>query len=473
MKALESGNIGSVWRGFSLRLRLTFSFAVAATLLLLALLPAVYHLIRGQMLADLDRQLRIDWALIEAHLEKDPGGGVRWRSSSPATPASPGYAESWFDVWDGNKRLLDHWPARGGAVLHPPHLEASARPIPLDLRMEDGRPARALQKPTWIEGDEFILRVFRDESGNRATLRRILIGLAIGMPAVVLLAAVVGYLAAGRALRPVADMATEARKITSESLGHRLPNPNPHDELGQLATVFNQTLERLEASFESLRRFTSDASHEMRTPLTALRCVGEVALREPRDAAALRETISTMLEEGQRLQELTDTLLTLARVEGGRVSLQPESLKLDDLAREACESLEVLASEKKQTISLEAASSPVVLVDRLLLRHAILNLVHNAIRYSPPSTTIRVRTGSRNGEAILEVADEGPGIPIEHRERIFERFHRVDTARSRAEGGAGLGLAIAKLLVERNGGRIELDCPAEGGSCFRIVLPAG
>lgn len=455
-----------------LRLRLTFSFSAAATLLLLALLPAVYHLIRGQMVADLDRQLQIDWALIEAHLEKEPGGGVRWRASSPATPSSPGYAESWFDVWDGGNRLLEHWPARGGAIPHPPGPDASAKPVPLDLVMEDGRPARALQKPTRIDGGDFLLRVFRDESGNRATLRRILTGLAIGMPVAVLLAAVVGYLMAGRALRPVADMAVEARKITSESLATRLPNPNPHDELGQLATVFNQTLERLEASFDSLRRFTSDASHEMRTPLTALRCVGEVALREHRNADSLRETVSTMLEEAQRLQELTDTLLTLARVEGGRIVFEKENLRLDDLAREACESIEVLASEKKQTITLEAAGSPVVLVDRLLIRHAILNLIHNAIRYSPSESAIRVRSDKRKGEAILEVADEGPGIPAEHREKIFERFHRVDTARSRAEGGAGLGLAIAKLMVERNGGRIELECPPTGGSIFRIVLPA-
>lgn len=459
------------WKRLPLRLRLTFLFSAAATLILLALLPAVYQLIREQMVADMDRQLQIDWALIEAHLEKDSRGGVRWRASSPATPASPGYAESWFDVWKGSNRLLEHWPARGGAVPQPPDAAAPAKPIPLDLRMEDGRPARALQKPTRIDGSEFLLRVFRDESGNRATLRRILTGLAIGMPAAVLLAAVASYLLAGRALRPVADMAEEARQITSESLGNRLSNPNPHDELGQLATVFNHTLERLESSFDSLRRFTSDASHEMRTPLTALRCVGEVALREHREADSLRETISIMLEQAQRLQEMTETLLTLARVEGGRIVIRRESLRLGELAREACESIEVLASEKKQTISLEAAGDPLVQVDRLFMRHAILNLLHNAIRYSPPASPIRVHCRLRHGEAVLEVADMGPGIPPEHREKIFERFHRVDTARSRAEGGAGLGLAIAKLMVERNGGRIELECPPESGSIFRLVLP--
>jgi heavy metal sensor kinase len=460
------------WRRSPLRLRLTISFSIAATLVFLALLPAVYHLIRNRMLSDMDRQLRIDWALIEAHLEKDPGGGIRWRASSPATPQSPGYAESWFDVWSDEKCVLSHWPTHGGEVLHPPDPKHAAKPGFLTLPLNDGRPARTFQMPAEIDGGDVILRVFRDESGNRATLRRILLGLAVGMPAAVLLAAAIGFLMAGRALRPVAEMAAQARQITSESLGKRLPNPNPHDELGQLAGVFNETLQRLETSFDSLKRFTSDASHELRTPLTALRCVGEVALREERDAAALRETIATMLEEAQRLQDLADTLLTLARVESGRLPIHFENLSLDTLAREVCESLEVLAVEKNQRIEIDARCGKDIRADHVLLRQAAINLLHNAIRYSPPDTIIRVSTFTRGEEAILEVADQGPGIPPDHREKIFERFHRIDKARSRADGGTGLGLAIAKLFVEQHGGRIELECPASGGSCFRIVMPA-
>jgi heavy metal sensor kinase len=316
-----------------------------------------------------------------------------------------------------------------------------------------------------------ILRVFRDESPHRGTLRRILAGLALGMPVAVLLAGLAGYAMAGRTLRPVREMASAARRITSDSLGSRLPNPNPHDELGQLATVFNETLQRIESSFDALKRFTADASHELRTPLTALRSVGEVALREDRSADELRETIGSMLEEAQRLNDLADTLLLLARAESGRLPLQRERFALDDLIREACERLEVLAAEKNQRIEIATAPGISIEADRILLRQALTNLLHNAIRHGPADSPIMVRTAASGTGVLIEITDQGPGIPPEHRGKIFERFYRIDKARSRADGGTGLGLAIARLFVEQHGGRIELESPATGGNCFRIVLP--
>jgi heavy metal sensor kinase len=455
----------------SLRLRLAVSFTLVAGAILLAFLPVVYSLIRQQMSRDMDRQLRIDWALIEAHLEEDGQGGIQWRKSSPATPESAGYAESWFDVWAGNESLLNHWPDHGADAQQPPAPEQENSARFYSVPLNDGRPARTFQQPVTIDKRNVTLRVFRDESFHRATLRRILAGLALGVPVAVLFAGAAGYAMAGRALRPVGEMAAAARRITSDSLGSRLPNPNPGDELGQLATVFNDTLQRIESSFDALKRFTADASHELRTPLTALRSVGEVALREERSADELRDTIGSMLEEAQRLNDLTDTLLLLARAESGRMPLHRETLSLETLARDVCERLEVLALEKNHPIVITAAPGISLQADRVLLRQAVTNLLHNAIHHSPPETTIRVSSYSLDGAAVLEITDEGPGIPPEHRNRIFDRFHRVDKARSRADGGAGLGLAIAKLFVEQHGGRIELDCPAAGGSCFRIVLP--
>lgn len=463
------GVAGSWWQRRSLRLRLAVSFTLVASVILLALLPAVYSLIRRQMSADMDRRLRIDWALIEAHLEDDGQGGIQWRKSSPATPESPGYAESWFDVWDGKESLLKHWPAHGGEALDPPNSAMATAPDFHTILLDGDRPARTFQKPAAISGRTVTLRVFRDESGHRSTLRRILVGLAFGMPFAVLFAAFAAYLMAGRALRPVGDMAAEARQITSESLGKRLPNPNPHDELGQLATVFNETIQRLEGSFDSLKRFTADASHELRTPLTALRAVGEIALREDREPEALRETIGSMLEEAQRLNDLTDTLLMLARVESGRLPARPETLAIDALAREVCDSLEVLATEKRQRIEFTSESGVIVSADRILLRQAVMNILHNAICYSPLDSTVRVVCLAVGNEAVIEVADQGPGIAAEHRERVFERFYRIDKARSRAEGGAGLGLALAKLFVAQSGGTIELE--SDRGSIFRIRVP--
>ena len=459
-------------RRASLRWRLTGSFAITAGLILIAFLPFASGLIRKQMRTDMDRQLRIDWALIEAHLEADDRGGVRWRASSPATPRSAGYAESWFDVWGGGVCLLQHWPGHGAGALGPPAPQGGAQARFDSVALSDGRPARTFRQSAKIDDRDVILRVFRDESAHRATQRRIMAGLSLGIPLAVLAAAFAGFAMAGRALRPLADMASAARRISSDSLGSRLPNPNPHDELGQLASVFNDTLHRLEGSFEALKRFTSDASHELRTPLAALRSVGEIALREPLGPEQLRETIGSMLEEAQRLHDLAETLLLLARAESGRMPLQVEDVDFEKLARDIVERLDVLASEKGQRLEMAISGRQTILrTDPVLLRQAVMNLVHNAIRHSPGSTTIRLRLGSGDGWVFLEIIDQGPGIPPEHRERIFDRFHRIDKARSRADGGTGLGLAIARLFVDQLGGRIELECPASGGSCFRVVMP--
>lgn len=457
--------------GRSLRLRLAVSFTLIAGAILLGFLPVVYILIHQQMGSDMDRQLRIDWALIEAHLEDDGQGGIQWRKSSPANPKSAGYAESWFDVWAGTESLLQHWPHSGAESAPPPAPEKTNAARFLSVPLHDGRPARTFQQPATIDHRAVTLRVFRDESAHRATLRRILTGLALGTPAAVLLAGIAGYAMAGRALRPVGDMAAAARRITSESLGSRLPNPNPHDELGQLATVFNDTLQRIEISFEALKRFTADASHELRTPLTALRSVGEVALREATEVETLRDSIGSMLEEAQRLNDLTDTLLMLARVESGRLPVHREAVLLSELVMEVCGSLEVLASEKQQRLELTPTPGLIVHADRVLLRQAVMNILYNAIHYSPPDSTVRVACFPRENEAVVEISDEGPGIAPEHQGKIFERFYRVDKARSRAAGGAGLGLALAKLFVEQNGGSIGLSSVLGQGSRFQIRLP--
>lgn len=460
------------WRRRSVKLRIALSFSVIACTLLLGRLPFVYHQTDKRLSLELDRELGIDWVLIEAHLELDESGGVRWKKSSPSTLEKGGYAASWFDVWAGPDRLMSHCPPGGMEVTIPPRpVDAGGEPTDIrNLAIGDGLAVRVLQKPTRIGGRDLTLRVFRDRSALEETLRQLVWTIALGVPVAILLAAAGGYFMAAHTLRPVVEMTEQARRIHSESLGRRLPNPNPHDEVGRLATVFNETLGRLENSFDSLRRFTADASHELRTPLTALRSVGEIALREADDVETLRDTIGSMLEEAQRLQDLTDTLLALARVENSRPIPALEKVSLGPLVGEVCDSLEVLASEKRQRLEI-AAPDLTAPADPVLLRQAVMNLVHNAIRYSEPGTTIRVHTGIEDGAAYIEVADEGPGIAPEHQQRVFERFYRVDKARTRAEGGTGLGLALAALAVERIGGSIDLNSEVGKGSRFRIRLP--
>jgi heavy metal sensor kinase len=295
--------------------------------------------------------------------------------------------------------------------------------------------------------------------------------LAFGLPLAVALSAAGGYLIAHRSLSPMSQIGARARQITAESLGGRLPVPNPHDELGQLATVFNATLARLENSFAELRRFTADASHELRTPLTALRAVGEAALRPGAgDPKSLREALSSMLEETRRLTDLVDALLLLARADTGGVSPSLDQVDLTGLVNEVRETLLVLAEEKNQQIEI-IAEQLTIRADRELLRLALLNLVHNAIRYSAEGLMISLRVRRQEANGVVEVIDQGPGIAPEHQQKIFERFYRVDRARSRASGGAGLGLAIARWAIERQGGHVELESEPGRGSLFRIVMP--
>jgi len=445
---------------------------------MLGMTPVVYFLIDGRLHVELDRQLRIDWSLIEAHLELDPAGRVLWNKSSPATLSSPGYAETWFEVWSGSELLLSHFPTVDQPIrpLRSPKGETLAV---YSVETSLGTPLRTLERIAHIGGRKVTLRVLRDESGLHRTLREILIGLALGIPFTAVLAAFGGYLMAGRMLSPVSVMVKHARDITLDSLDQRLPNPNPNDELGQLAAVFNETLQRLEQSFELLKRFTADASHELRTPLTALRTVGEVALREEADADSLRETIGSILEEAQHLGDLIDSLLLLARVESGRFPFHIESVRLDEIAAEACERLGLLAMEKGQEIVIVPNYQAVVSIDRKLTQQAVTNILDNAIRHSQPGAKILVRSFRTEVASGIEISDNGPGIALEYARQVFERFFRIDRARSRTDGGTGLGLAIAKLFIEQQGGTIRLESlPGQGctfGVSFRtskITSPA-
>jgi heavy metal sensor kinase len=266
-------------------------------------------------------------------------------------------------------------------------------------------------------------------------------------------------------------MAKRAAVITADHLNDRLVIANPDDELGQLGVAFNATLARLESSFDQLKRFTADASHELRTPLTAIRSVGEVALQQQGDAERYRDTIGSMLEETNRLTRLVDSLLTMSRADAGRIQLNSSEIGLLDLAREAAALLDVLAEEKEQAVQIAGDATLKILADRTILRQAVVNLIDNAVKYSPVQGNIQIRVTGDGNDALVEVEDSGPGIPAEHRSRIFERFYRIDKARTRADGGTGLGLSIAQWAVAAHGGTIEVQCESGVGSLFRIRLP--
>ena len=462
----------SWWLRRSVRLRLALWYAAATALVLIAFAWFVYEVIEHRLAAEVDRQLRIDFDLVEAQLSVDTQGRMQWNVRGSHGDEGFARMSAWFEVWSENKELLlRHWPvpeANSKDALPPPQT-STLRFATIEL--ERGLFLRVMERPGRVLGRSVIIRVFRDETEMRRTLREIIEVSLLGFPLAGALAAIGGYVVATRSLAPLDAMAQQARRITSESLSKRLPNLNPNDELGRLATVFNETLTRLEGSFAELQRFTADASHELRSPLTALRAVGEVALRNGHDPAMLRETIGSMLEEAERLTDLVDALLTLARMDATKADTTREDVNIAALLEEIRDQFEVLAAEKSQTLAVTSDRHVAVQTDRTLLRLALVNLVHNAIQHSPSNSKISVAAARHPRGVEISVSDSGPGIAPQYHQRIFEPFFRVDKARSRSAGGVGLGLAIAKRAVERNGGQIIVDSDSNRGSVFRIELP--
>jgi heavy metal sensor kinase len=295
----------------------------------------------------------------------------------------------------------------------------------------------------------------------------------LAVPIILALAGIGGYVLAKRVLAPLEKMTSRAEEITSERLHDRLPTGEVDDELGHLARVFNNLLARLEQSFAQLRRFTADASHELRTPLTAIRSVGEVALQKDGSREEYRDTIGSMLEEVNRLTALVESLLTISRADAGRIQLHPTVFPALDLAREAAGLFEVLVEEKDQRIVVAGDEGIDVKGDRVFLRQALVNIIHNAVKHSPIGGEISVSVHAESpGTVLIEVADSGPGIAPEHSEKIFDRFYRADESRSREAGGAGLGLSIAQWAVRVHGGNIQLLTGLGTGCTFQICLPA-
>ena len=299
----------------------------------------------------------------------------------------------------------------------------------------------------------------------------------IAVPLALLLAGLGGFFLARKSLAPVVEMSERARQISAENLDQRLPITNPGDELGRLAGAFNELLSRLDASFKLQRQFMADASHELRTPLSVVRTATQVTLEmKSREESEYRDALATIEDQTRRLSRIVDDMFTMARADSGR-PLTLRNFYLDELINETARAAGTLAIRKG--VMIEAARTPEALYngDEDLLRQMLLNLLDNAIKHTPPGGVIRVNLAQFNSVYQVVVADTGEGIPIEAQPHVFERFYRVDKARSRsdgkanANGGAGLGLPIALWVAEAHGGTIKLIYSDLAGSAFAVTLP--
>src|SRR5213080_1927489 len=452
------------------RLTLWYLLVLAGLLALYAGVASLFLFL--SLREDFDHNLLQDLETVEGMLTKEPNGGVSLHSSHPGA-AEPRIGR-FIEVWSPQGSLLYRSAELQDQTLGgPPGPDEGLHdPSPSTTRLPNGTRVRQVSGVYHIEDQRVVLRVAYSEERLWRELGEFGQVLLLGFPIAVLLAGFGGYALAGKALAPIDSMATQAKTISAERLGDRLSIETPEDELGKLGTVFNDMLRRLQTAFDQLRRFTSDASHELRTPLTAIRSVGEVALQDQRSPAEYRDVIGSMLEEVDRLTRLAESLLALSRADAGHIQLLREDISLVRMAKEASSVVEVLAEEKRQQIDIEGDANLVVSVDRLILRQALVNLLDNAIKYAPSASRILVRVQlGANKQVFLDVVDQGPGIRSEHQPHVFDRFFRVDKARTREWGGAGLGLSITRWAVEAHGGDITLKSEEGQGSTFRVSLP--
>ncbi len=427
-----------------------------------------------QMRSQLDNYAVQDIETVEGLLYFDAGGRLILREDYHNHPESKQVLERLVEIRSSTGSVLYRNERLGDQAL-------GGNPIPGEgeggysirsARLADGTTARMASRRHTLDGRSLLIRLGYSEQPIWARFDELAVASLLAVPIALALAGLGGYVLAKRALAPLEQMAFRAEQITSERLNERLPAGDVDDELGQLARIFNNLLGRLEESFEQLRRFTSDASHELRTPLTAIRSVGEVALQKDGSREEYRDTIGSMLEEVNRLTALVDSLLTISRADAGRLQLHPSVFSAMDLAREAAGLFEVLVEEKGQRITVQGDERVKVKGDRVFLRQALVNIIHNAVKYSPAGGTISVGVQYEpEGSIRLDVVDSGPGIAPEHAAKIFDRFYRVDESRSREGGGAGLGLSIAQWAVRVHGGDIHLQATQGSGCTFQIWLP--
>jgi heavy metal sensor kinase len=294
--------------------------------------------------------------------------------------------------------------------------------------------------------------------------------LIIVVPLALALAAGGGIFLARRALKPVDKIAQTAQEIEESDLSRRI-NVNTKDELGRLAATLNAMIGRLEKAFQRQKQFTSDASHELRTPLAVIEAESSLALQKERPSTDYRQSLEIISQESRQMSSLIDQLLTLARADAGKEQWNFTEVNLGKLIGNLSTDADVLCQEKGLSFQLGQTQDLVVKGDEARLRELFMNLLDNAIRYTPAPGTVSVSLRREGQMAVVAITDTGVGIPAEDIPFIFERFYRVDKSRSRAGGGSGLGLAICKHIAEAHGGKIEVESQVGTGSTFSVWLP--
>ena len=302
-------------------------------------------------------------------------------------------------------------------------------------------------------------------------LDHLFLQLALGLPLAILIIAIGGWMLVRHALMPVEQITRTAECITQHNLSERLPVSRTGDELERLSISLNRMIGRLDDAFQNSKRFVADASHELRTPLTILRGELEDLSEDARLNSELRDRVASLLEEAIHLGKIVEQLLTLSRLDSGEAQADWSRFDLAELAKTTAEQMSLLAEDKKISILCDAHLPVPIEGDRVRLKQVVVNLLDNAIKYTPEKGMVKLLVKSANGQAVLEVIDNGIGISASTLPHIFERFYRVDESRAADSESAGLGLSIVKSICTAHGAEVEAQSSPSQGSCFRVKLP--
>jgi heavy metal sensor kinase len=445
----------------SIKFRLTAWYLFTVLLLLLIFGNVSYVMLSRDLFLNIDESLKARTIELEASIEvKD--GGINFKQLPTELVL----------LYDANRNLIQKF----GPNVNFVSVDRVVREALvgnsqfLTITTADDQEVRLYISPFTAQTGRMAIVVGRSTAGIKEILGSFEGVLIISSILTLFLAGAGGLFLASRALRPVNRIAETAREIEETDLSRRIESAG-EDELGNLADTLNEMIGRLEGAFSRQRQFTADASHELRTPLAVIEAESTLALSKERSAPEYRKSLELVAQEVTYMSAIIGKLLFLARAYAGKIEYKFEKVNLKDLFTELSSDVEVLAKEKGIRFNIIPTENLEVKGDRVNMRQMFLNLLENAVFYTPEGGTITGCVEKKDGMAITAISDTGSGIPPEHLEHIFERFHRVDGSRSRTAGGTGLGLAIAKDIAEAHGGKIKVESQVDKGSTFYVSLP--
>ncbi len=472
----------------NIRLRLTLWYTAVFSLILLIFSLAVYAGLSRSLFNTIDNHLQREVSEILGNLKfytphlaggEDDDEEDRHNAAFEQNGVSLNYIPEAGIYW----RLLNQ---DGIPLIDPGHFDgAPLGDQPLDLSqtrlqnttLANGEPVRLYTVPFEIEHQgQGVVQVAESYRHVKEVQGQLILLLALGLPLTLLASSAGGWFLASSALDPIDRITSTARQISARDLHQRLNLSQSNDEVGRLAATFDQMLDRLETAFEQQRRFIADASHEMKTPLTILKGDVDVALSRERSPDYYRRTLKRVNQTTDQLTALVQELLSLARADGDQLLLNIETFNLNNLLTALVKDLRPAAAQKKILLAYRANEPVIIQADQAKLRRLFLNLIDNAIKYSRPGDAVTLNISKTKAQAIITVSDTGSGISPEHLPHIFDRFYRVDKARSRAEvsarsSGSGLGLSIAHWITQAHRGEITVESVPGEGASFIVRLP--